>query len=57
MSGTKKQTMEMIKKLPEKVTKPALFMTVRREIAESRSETGVWSHEGGRRTPCGTLTD
>jgi hypothetical protein len=25
-------------------------MTVRREIAESRSETGAWSSEGGRHT-------
>ena len=37
--------------------KPSLFMTVRREIAELRSETGAWSREGGRRTLCSTLTD
>ncbi len=29
---------------------PALFMTVRCEIAQSRRETGAWSREGGRRT-------
>ena len=29
---------------------PALFMTVRREIAQSPSETGARSREGGRHT-------
>jgi hypothetical protein len=30
--------------------KPALFITVRREIVESRGETGKRSHKGPRRT-------
>ena len=42
---------------PSSRRKPSLFMTVRREIAELRSETGAWSREGGRCTPCGTWTD
>jgi hypothetical protein len=37
--------------------KPALFMTVRCEIAQSRREMGARSREGGRRTPCSTVTD
>ena len=33
-----------------RLLQPALFMTVRREIAESPSETGARSNEGGRHT-------
>ena len=38
-------------------SKPGLFMTVRREIAQPRRETGARRREGGRRIPWNTLTD
>jgi site-specific recombinase XerD len=34
-----------------------LFMTLRRENAQTRCETYKRSREGGKRTLCGTLTD
>src|SRR3989338_1385757 len=34
-----------------------IFMTVCREIAQTRRERGAWSREGKRRPRCRTLTD